>query len=161
MKECPHCKAQVPDIAHYCANCGKSFGLEEAAAATANAEVAAGATIETRYVPGHAGIAIVKISGSCNGAQVGKLNMELSFLRNDNPNMVILDLSGTDAICSMGISAIIAFVSDREDERKNSTALVNIRESVMQAIDCLGIGGMLPVYPTIKDALLNMQASQP
>lgn len=161
MKECPHCKAQVPDIAHYCANCGKAFGLEEAAAATAKADPAAGATIETRYVPGHAGIAIVKISGNCDSAQVGKLNMELSFLRNDSPKIAILDLSGAEAICSMGLSAIIAFVSDREDEQENSIALVNVRESVMQAIDCLGIGGMLPVYPTIKEALVSMQTSQP
>jgi len=161
MKECPHCKAQVPDIAHYCASCGKAFGLEEAAAATAEADPAAVATIETRYVPGHSGIAIVKISGNCDSAHVGKLNMELSFLRNDSPKIAILDLSGTESICSMALSAIIAFVSDREDEHENSTALVNVRESVMQAIDCLGIGGMLPVYPTIKEALVAMQTSQP
>lgn len=161
MKECPHCKAQVPDIAHYCASCGKAFGLEEAADATAKADPAAGATIETRYVPGHAGIAIVKISGNLDGAHVSKLNMELNFLRNDNPKIAILDLSGAESICSMGLSAIIAFVSDREDEQENSTALVNVRESVMQAMDCLGIGGMLPVYPTIKEALISMQASPP
>jgi anti-anti-sigma factor len=158
MKQCPHCKAEVPDVAHYCAHCGKAFGLEDAAAATAKAEPAAGATIETRYVPGHPGIAIVKISGNCDSAQVGKLNMELSFLRRDNPKVVILDLSGAEGICSMGLSAIIAFVSDREDEKENSTALVNVRDPVMQAIDCLGIGGMLPVYPTIKEALTTLQS---
>jgi anti-anti-sigma factor len=161
MKECPHCKAQVPDIAHYCAKCGKAFGLEEAAADTAKAEAASGATIETRYVPGHAGIAIVKISGNCDSGHVSKLNMELNNLRNDKPKIVIFDLSGADGMCSMALSAIIAFVSDREDEQENSTALVNVRDAVMQAIDSLGISGMLPVYPDIKDALTSMQASQP
>jgi anti-anti-sigma factor len=159
MKQCPHCKAQVPDIAHYCAKCGKAFGLDEAAAAAAKAEPAGSATIETRYVPGHAGIAIVKISGNCDNAHVSRLNMELTTLRNDSPKVVIFDLSGADAMCSMALSAIIAFVSDREDERRNSTALVNVREHVMQAIDCLGISGMLPVYPTIKEALVIMQAN--
>jgi len=159
MKQCPHCKAQVPDIAHYCAKCGKAFGLEEAASATAKADSVAGATIETRYVPGHAGIAIVKISGNCDSAHVSRLNMELTTLRSDNPKAVIFDMSGADAVCSMALSAIIAFVSDREDERKTSTALVNVRDPVMQAIDCLGISGMLPVYPTIKEALIVMQAN--
>ena len=158
MKECPYCKAEVPDVAHYCAHCGKSFGTEEAAEAAAKAEPAAGAQIETRYVPGHAGIAIVKIVGHCDSTQVNKLNMELSNIRNDNPEIVIFDFSGTEAICSMALSAILAFVSDREDERENSTALVNVRESVMQVIDCLGIGAMLPVFSSIKDAIEALRA---
>jgi anti-anti-sigma regulatory factor len=158
MKECPYCNSEVPDIAHYCASCGKSFGTEEAAEATAKAEPAAGAQIETRYVPGHAGIAIIKIVGNCDNTQVNKLNMELANTRNDNPEIVIFDLSGTEAVCSMALSAILAFVSDREDERENSTALVNVRDSVMQVIDCLGIGSMLPVFATIKDAIEALRA---
>lgn len=157
MKECPFCKSQVPEVAHYCANCGKSFEAEEAADAAAKAKPAAGAQIETRYVPGHAGIAIVKIAGNCNNDQVKKLNMELATLRNDNPKIVIIDLSGADSICSMALSAIISFVSDREDEKAKSTGLVNLRDSVMELIDCLGIGGMLPVYATIKIALTELR----
>ena len=158
MKECPHCKSQVPDIAHYCAKCGKTFGLEEAADAVSKEDPAAGAHIETRYVPGHAGIAILKITGICDNKEVRKLNMELANLRNDNAKIVIFDLSGADSICSMALSAIIAFVSDREDEHEKTTALVNVREPVMHAIDSLGIGAMLPMYPTIKDALVQLQS---
>lgn len=158
MKECPFCHAQVPDVAHYCASCGKSFGVEEAAEAVARAESAAGCIIETRYVPGHAGIAIVKIAGNCDTSNVKKLNMELATLRNDSPKIVIFDLSGAELICSMALSAIVTFVSDREDETANSTALVNVRDSVMQVIDCLGIGAMLPVYADIKTALTELRS---
>jgi anti-anti-sigma factor len=153
MKECPYCKSPVPDIAHYCAKCGKSFEEEEAAEAAAKAEPAAGVRIETRYVPGHHNIAIVKIAGNCNNPQVSKLNMELANIRNDNPEIVIFDLSGAETICSMALSAILAFISDRKDEEGRLTALVNVRETVMHMIDCLGIGGMLPVFATIKDAI--------
>ncbi len=159
MKECPFCHSQVPDVAHYCAKCGKSFGVEEAVDAIAKAEPAVGTHIETRYVPDHPGIAIVKISGNCDTGQVSKLNMELATLRDDNPKVVIFDLSGTGTICSMALSALLAFISDREDERKSSTALVNVREAVMQLIDCLGIGAMLPIYATIKEALIALQGS--
>jgi anti-anti-sigma factor len=148
----------MPDIAHYCAHCGKSLGVGEAAEAAAKAATAAGATIETRYVPGHPGIAIVKLAGSCDAAQVKKLSMELATLRNDDPKIVIFDLSGADLICSNGLSQIISFVSDREDGREKSTALVNVRDTVRQVIDCLGIGGMLPMYPTIKDALIALRS---
>jgi len=158
MKECPFCHSEIPDIAHYCSNCGKSSDVNEAAEAAASAEPSTGAVIETRYVPGHAGIAIVKIAGNCDGTQVQKLNMELSNLRNDDPEIVIFDMSGTDSICSMALSAIIAFVSDREDERENSTALVNVSNPVMQVIDCLGIGAMLPVYANIKLALDELRS---
>jgi anti-anti-sigma factor len=158
MKECPFCHSEIPDVAHYCSNCGKSTNIGEAAEAVAKAESGTGAVIETRYVPGHAGIAILKIVGNCDGNQVQKLNMELSVLRNDNPDIVIFDLSGTDSICSMALSTIIAFVSDREDDKENSTALVNVRENVRQVIDCLGIGAMLPVYNSIKTALEELRA---
>lgn len=158
MKECPFCKAEVPDVAHYCASCGKSFDIEEAVDAAAKAQPSAGAVIETRYVPGHAGIAIVKISGNCDNNQVKKLNMELSILRDDNPKIVIFDLSGAEMMSSMALSTLIAFVSDREDEKEHSTALVNIRDSVMQVIDCLGIGAMLPVYSDIKVAIADLNS---
>ena len=159
MKECPFCHSEIPDVAHYCSNCGKSSDVEEAAEAVAKAETGTGAVIETRYVPGHAGIAIVKIAGNVDNNQVQKLDMELAVLRDDDPKIVIFDLSGAESICSMALSAIIAFVSDREDERENSIALVNVRESVMQVIDCLGIGAMLPVYADIKTALEALRAN--
>ena len=146
-------------MAHYCTHCGKSLGVEEAASAVAAAELAPGTRIETRYAPGHPGIAIVKIVGNCDSTQVKKLNMELSILRGDDPETVIFDLSGMEHICSMALSAIIAFVSDREDEKSKSTALVNVRDAVMQVIDCLGLGAMLPVYPTVKEALTALRTA--
>ncbi len=157
MKECPFCNSQVPDVAHYCANCGKSFGAEEAVDAIAKAESAVGTHIETRYVPGHPGIAVVKIAGYCDHHHVNKLEMELATLRDEKPRIVVLDFSGTQGLCSMALSVIFAFVSDREGERENSTALVNLREPVIQAIDCLGITSILPIYATIKEAFIALQ----
>lgn len=158
MKECPFCKAKVPKVAHYCASCGKLFGTEDTGT-EAKSGPAAGVQIETRYVPGHAGIAILKIAGNCDQSEVRKLNLELATLRDDNPNIVIVDLSGADRLCSMALSALIAFVSDREDERENSTAVVNIGPSVRQVLECLGVGLMLPVFDTIPDALHALAAS--
>ncbi len=147
----------MPDIAHYCAKCGKQFGVDEAVEAVTQAEPAANVHVETRYVPGHANIAIVKITGNCDGKQVKRLNLELANLRNENPKIVIIDLSGADSICSMGLSALISFVSDREDERQNSTAVVNVRPAVAHVMDSLGIGIMLPVYESVSDALVALR----
>ena len=161
MKECPFCKAKVPDIAHYCAKCGKQFGINEAAEATAQEEPAANIHVETRYVPGHNDIAILKISGNCDSKQVKRLNLELSNLRDENPKIVIIDLSGTESICSMGLSTLISFVSDREDEREKSTAVVNIRPAVAHVMDSLGIAVMLPVYNSIAEAINILRGAPP
>ena len=160
MKECPFCHSEVPDVAHYCAHCGKKFGAEEAADAVAQTEIAAGTSMETRYVPGHPGIAVLKIVGYCDQHNITKLEMELATLRNDKPRIVIFDLSGAQGLCSVALSAIFSFVSDREEENENSTALVNVREPVMHAIDCLGITTMLPIYDNVKDAFNALQADK-
>ena len=77
MKECPFCHSEIPDVAHYCSNCGKSSDIEEAAEAVAKAETGTGAVIETRYVPGHAGIAILKIAGNVDNG----LNKEVEMTK--------------------------------------------------------------------------------
>ncbi len=161
MKECPFCKSQVPDLDYLCPKCGKPFGVEQMAEVVAKAEPDAITRIETRHVPGHAGIAIVKIAGNCDDSLSKKLKEELATLRADNPEAVIFDLSDTRLIFSRALSLFIAFVREREDNRADSTAFINLQESIVHVIDSLGLGPMLPAYESMKDALAAVRGQKP
>ena len=156
MKECPFCRSQVPDAAHYCKNCGNSFDTDEGG--ETGAESAAEVRIETNYVPGRPDTAIVKVYGYCDHHYVNKLKAKIEKLRADNPQTIVFDLSETEGLCSMALSLLISFFSDREDKKKNSTALACLHKNVKQVIDCLGIGRMLPIFATVKDALTTLWA---
>ena len=97
-------------------------------------------------------IAVIKVFGSAGMSEAHKLLEKLEELTISKVPVIILDLTGMDFICSLGLGAIISgHLKSRH--HKGVIKLVNPQHSVLELLETTRLTKLFPVYNTIEQAM--------
>src|ERR1035437_4613397 len=91
---------------------------------------------------------VVRIEGSASIGVADKLRIRLEKLASEQSPLVVLDLTGLDFICSLGLGAIIS-MHVKSRHHSGQIRLVNPQPAVRQILETTRLTKLFPVFPTI------------
>jgi anti-anti-sigma factor len=98
--------------------------------------------------------AVVRISGSASMNEADKLRERLETLAGEKFPLVVLDLSGLDFICSLGLGAII-LMHLKNRHHDGQIRLVAPQPAVQELLETTRLTKLFPIFPTVEQAVRN------
>lgn len=96
---------------------------------------------------------ILTVSGEIDMATAGRLEEALNLALTNEPERLVLDLSGVDFFSSAGITPLVA---TQEATRGRTTfALVVSGDAVFRSLKLTGVDLDLAIFSTVEDALAS------
>lgn len=96
---------------------------------------------------------ILTVSGEIDMATAGRLEEALNLALTNEPERLVLDLSGVDFFSSAGITPLVA---TQEATRGHTTfALVVSGDAVFRSLKLTGVDLDLAIFSTVEDALAS------
>ncbi len=100
----------------------------------------------------HSGAAVVAVAGSVSTLEAEKLRTMLEDLAGQEVPVLVLDLSGMDFICSLGLGAIISGHL-RCRHHHGQIRLVNPTPSVRELLETTRLTKLFAVFGSVPEAL--------
>ena len=97
-------------------------------------------------------VAVVRLCGSVTMDQADRLNAELRQVASAGVGRIVLDLSGLEFICSMGLGAlIVAHVITQRN--KGEVVLAGARPPIVEILTTTRLDRIFPLYPDVGSAI--------
>jgi len=98
-------------------------------------------------------VRVVRIWGSVGMNEADRLRIALDEVVAEPARIVVLDLSGMDFICSLGLGAMIA-AYQKVRSRAGDLKLVNPQPPIRQVLEATRLTELFPIFPSVEEALL-------
>jgi anti-sigma B factor antagonist len=125
-------------------------------------------SVESRFPPAGAGLAIVALTGDLDIASAGQLRGHLAALIGDGADHLILDFANVEFVDSNGLGVLAglhrllqpsqrAEADDRTD-RGGTLAVAAVNQRIRQVLRTTGFTRIIPIYPSVETAIVVHQA---
>lgn len=125
-------------------------------------------TVESRFQPPGAGLAIVTLTGELDVSSAAQLRGHLAALLGDGADHLILDFAHVEFIDSSGLSVLAGLhrllrASERAGEgdrarRAGTLAVAAVNQRVRHVLRTAGFTGIIPIYTSVETAVVVHQA---
>jgi anti-sigma B factor antagonist len=105
------------------------------------------------------GVPVLRVSGEIDMRTAPALRLEVEQAIARRP-MLILDLTGVEFLASAGLSILIE-LARRAPETGLRWGAVATGRAVLRPLEAVGLLTVIPVYPTVSDAVAAVNAGQP
>ena len=95
---------------------------------------------------------VVGIFGSVGMNEADRLRSALDELADAPTRVVVLDLTGMDFICSLGLGAMIA-VYQKMRGRRRDLKLVNPQTPIREVLEATRLTKLFPIYASVDEAV--------
>lgn len=102
----------------------------------------------------------VMIHGKLDAPSTMAIEKELRTMLLEEPDQIIVDLSGVDYMSSYGLRLLLICAKALQDS-KGGLHLAGANQRVMEIITMAGYDTLFPVYETVEDALLALTGKAP
>lgn len=107
--------------------------------------------VQTTKSPSKPGVIIISVSGELDAECASAISAALGKHTRLGRRKFVLELSGTSAITSKGLKALLDALT-RLKGKGCELACAGARGDVWQAIDAFGLDNVAPCYPDVKEA---------
>ncbi len=107
-------------------------------------------SLTTSISPSERGV-VVSLVGSASMDLCDQLHKTLEDACQSRPPLLIIDLTGLEFICSLGLGAIVVAYL-RVQKNGGRVALVGPSEAIQNVLTATKLGNLMTIYPTIEDA---------
>jgi len=107
--------------------------------------------VETKQLD--SGYAVITISGRLAlGGETEKLNAALNALLQKDQKRVVLDITGLDYVDSSGVGMLVSCLSNVK-KAGGEMKVVGANSRIMRIFSMTGIDGLMPMFPTVAEAI--------
>jgi len=105
------------------------------------------------------GVPVLRVSGEVDMRTAPDLRLEVDQAITRRP-MLVLDLTGVEFLASEGLSILVE-LARRAPETGLRWGAVATGRAVLRPLEAVGLLSVIPVYPTVTDAVAAVNAGQP
>jgi anti-anti-sigma factor len=105
------------------------------------------------------GVPVLRVTGEVDMRTAPALRLEVDRAIARRP-MLVLDLTGVEFLASAGLSILIE-LTRRAPETGLRWGAVATGRAVLRPLEAVGMLSVIPVYPTVTDAVAAVNAGQP